>query len=183
MAPPEEHARQTTDQLLGAGGWEVCDPQDAHITAPAGRGHSRVSGQGWPRLSGLLTLRLRSAAGDIEIKKGGHQPARGGASGREIQLWAAAQSCPWSRVDATVGMIATVTDIKAVEVVLVMRAVISRACFGQMKGPGVRVIKPDDLQSVIADARAKNHLAIVDAVDICERDKTDSRLMPERICT
>ena len=36
MAQPEEHARQTIDQLLGAAGWQVCAPQDAHITAHQG---------------------------------------------------------------------------------------------------------------------------------------------------
>ena len=36
MALPEVHARQTIDQLLGAAGWQVCDHQDAHITAHRG---------------------------------------------------------------------------------------------------------------------------------------------------
>ena len=33
MIQPEEHACRTIDQLLIAAGWQVCDPQDAHITA------------------------------------------------------------------------------------------------------------------------------------------------------
>jgi type I restriction enzyme R subunit len=90
------------------------------------------------------------------------------------------RTSPMPRIAVTVDMIATGTDIKAVEVVLFMRAVKSRAFFEQMKGRGVRVIKPDDLQSVTPDARAKDHFVIVDAVGVCERDKTDSRPMEQK---
>jgi type I restriction enzyme R subunit len=84
------------------------------------------------------------------------------------------------RVAVTVDMIATGTDIKAVEVVMFMRAVKSRAFFEQMKGRGVRVMKADDLQSVTPDAKAKDHFVIVDAVGVCEQDKTDSRPMEQK---
>lgn len=87
---------------------------------------------------------------------------------------------PMPRIAVTVDMIATGTDIKAVEVVMFMRAVKSRAFFEQMKGRGVRVIKPDDLQSVTPDAKAKDHFVIVDAVGVCEQDKTDSRPMEQK---
>ena len=87
------------------------------------------------------------------------------------------RTSPLPRIAVTVDMIATGTDIKSVEVVMFMRAVKSRAFFEQMKGRGVRVIKPDDLQSVTPDARAKDHFVIVDAVGVCEQDKTDSRPM------
>ncbi|MEW6313319.1 MAG: type I restriction-modification enzyme R subunit C-terminal domain-containing protein [Pseudomonadota bacterium] len=90
------------------------------------------------------------------------------------------RTSPMPRVAVTVDMIATGTDIKAVEVVMFMRAVKSRAFFEQMKGRGVRVIKPDDLQSVTPDARAKDHFVIVDAVGVCEQDKTDSRPMEQK---
>jgi type I restriction enzyme R subunit len=90
------------------------------------------------------------------------------------------RTSPMPRVAVTVDMIATGTDIKAVEVVFFMRAVKSRAFFEQMKGRGVRVIKPDDLQSVTPDARAKDHFVIVDAVGVCEQDKTDSRPMEQK---
>ncbi|MGA8010480.1 MAG: DEAD/DEAH box helicase family protein, partial [Thiomonas sp.] len=56
------------------------------------------------------------------------------------------------RVAVTVDMIATGTDIKPVEIVFFMRAVKSRGFFEQMKGRGVRVIKPDDLKAVTPDA-------------------------------
>ncbi len=77
-------------------------------------------------------------------------------------------------------MIATGTDIKPVEIVIFMRAVKSRAFFEQMKGRGVRVIKPDDLKAVTPDAKAKDHFVIVDAVGVCEQDKTDSRPMEKK---
>jgi len=90
------------------------------------------------------------------------------------------RTSPMPRIAVTVDMIATGTDIKAVEVVMFMRAVKSRAFFEQMKGRGVRVISADDLQSVTPDAKAKDHFVIVDAVGVCERDKTDSRPMESK---
>jgi type I restriction enzyme R subunit len=84
------------------------------------------------------------------------------------------------RIAVTVDMIATGTDIKSVEIVMFMRAVKSRAFFEQMKGRGVRVINPDDLQSVTPDATVKDHFVIVDAVGVCEQDKTDSRPMEQK---
>ena len=90
------------------------------------------------------------------------------------------RTSPMPRIAVTVDMIATGTDIKAVEVIMFMRAVKSRAFFEQMKGRGVRVIKPDDLQSVTPDAKAKDHFVIVDTVGVCEQDKTDSRPMEQK---
>jgi type I restriction enzyme R subunit len=81
------------------------------------------------------------------------------------------------RVAVTVDMIATGTDIKPVEIVMFMRSVKSRSFFEQMKGRGVRVCNPSDLQAVTPDAKVKDHFVIVDAVGVCERDKTDSRPM------
>lgn len=90
------------------------------------------------------------------------------------------RTSPMPRIAVTVDMVATGTDIKPVEIVMFMRAVKSRAFFEQMKGRGVRVIKPDDLQSVTPDAKAKDHFVIVDAVGVCEQDKTDSRPMEQK---
>ncbi len=42
------------------------------------------------------------------------------------------------------------------------------------QGRGVRVISDNDLQSVTPDAKSKTHFIIVDAVGVCEHDKTDS---------
>ena len=84
------------------------------------------------------------------------------------------------RIAVTVDMIATGTDIKPVEIVVFMRSVKSRSFFEQMKGRGVRIIAPDDLQAVTPDARAKDHFVIIDCVGVCERDKTDSRPMEQK---
>ncbi|MDE2128503.1 MAG: DEAD/DEAH box helicase family protein [Betaproteobacteria bacterium] len=84
------------------------------------------------------------------------------------------------RVAVTVDMIATGTDIKPVEIVFFMRAVKSRGFFEQMKGRGVRIINPDDLKAVTPDATAKDHFVIIDAVGVCEQDKTDARPMEKK---
>ena len=63
---------------------------------------------------------------------------------------------------------------------LFMRDVKSRTFFEQMKGRGIRVIKADDLKAVTPDATAKDHFVIVDAVGVCEKDKTESRPMERR---
>ena len=84
------------------------------------------------------------------------------------------------RIAVTVDMIATGTDIKPVEIVVFMRAVKSRTFFEQMKGRGVRVIKPDDLKAVTPDATTKDHFVIVDIVGVCEQDKTDARPMEKK---
>lgn len=90
------------------------------------------------------------------------------------------RTSPMPRIAVTVDMIATGTDIKSVEIVMFMRAVKSRAFFEQMKGRGVRIINANDLQSVTPDATAKDHFVIVDAVGVCEQDKTDSRPMEQK---
>jgi len=81
------------------------------------------------------------------------------------------------RIAVTVDMIATGTDIKPVEIVMFMRTVKSRNFFEQMKGRGVRVCNPNDLQAVTPDATVKDHFVIVDCVGVCEQDKTDSAPM------
>ncbi len=78
------------------------------------------------------------------------------------------------RIAVTVDMIATGTDVKPIEIVVFMREVRSRIFFEQMKGRGVRVINPTDLQAVTPDAKAKTRFVIVDAVGISHDDLTDS---------
>ena len=78
------------------------------------------------------------------------------------------------RIAVTVDMIATGTDVKPLECILFLRNVNSAGYFEQMKGRGMRVIDRDDLQSVTPDAQDKTHFVIVDAVGVCERDKTVS---------
>ena len=83
---------------------------------------------------------------------------------------------PTLRIAVTVDMIATGTDIKALEVLIFMRDVRSRVYFEQMKGRGTRVLTATELQAVSGeDARCKTRFVIVDAVGVCESDKTESR--------
>ena len=79
------------------------------------------------------------------------------------------------RVVITVDMVATGTDIKPLECIIFMRNVRSPVYFEQMKGRGTRTISSTDLQVVTPDAHNKTHFVIVDAVGVCENDKTDSR--------
>jgi type I restriction enzyme R subunit len=91
------------------------------------------------------------------------------------------RTSPQLRIAVTVDMIATGTDIKPLECLLFLRDVRSRVYFEQMKGRGTRVLTPTDLQAVSgADARAKTHFVIVDAVGVCESDKTDSRPLEKK---
>src|SRR5947208_2034705 len=101
-----------------------------------------------------------------------------GASPKElIQRF---RNSPNPRIAVTVDMIATGTDIKPLEIVMFMRSVKSRSFFEQMKGRGVRVISDTDFQSVTPDAKTKTHFVIIDAVGVCERDKTDSRPLEQK---
>lgn len=79
------------------------------------------------------------------------------------------------RVAVTVDMISTGTDIRPLECLIFMRDVKSSLYFEQMKGRGTRTISDDDLRSVTPDAKHKTGFIIVDAVGVCENDKTDSR--------
>ena len=79
------------------------------------------------------------------------------------------------RIAVTVDMVATGTDIKPLECIIFMRNVRSPVYFEQMKGRGTRTISPTDLQAVTPDAHHKTRFVIVDAVGVCENDKTDSR--------
>ena len=80
------------------------------------------------------------------------------------------------RIAVTVDMVATGTDIKPVEIVMFMRAVKSRVLFEQMKGRGVRVIDPNELQAVSgSEARAKTHFVIVDCVGMSETELAETQ--------
>ncbi|QDU44302.1 Type I restriction enzyme R protein [Symmachiella dynata] len=79
------------------------------------------------------------------------------------------------RIAVTVDMIATGTDVKPLECLLFMRNIKSAGYFEQMKGRGCRIIDSDSLQSVTPDAKHKTHFVIVDAVGVCEQDKTASK--------
>ncbi len=79
------------------------------------------------------------------------------------------------RIAVTVDMISTGTDIKPIECIIFMRDVKSRIYFEQMKGRGTRTLSTTELNAVTPDAKYKTHFIIVDAVGVCESDKTDSR--------
>lgn len=87
------------------------------------------------------------------------------------------------RIAVTVDMIATGTDIKAVEVLVFLRDVKSALYFEQMKGRGVRTINPADLAKVTPDAKkGKDRFVLIDAVGVTESAKTISApLERERI--
>lgn len=79
------------------------------------------------------------------------------------------------RIAVTVDMIATGTDVKAIECLLFMRDVRSRNYFEQMKGRGTRTLNKDDLRKVTPSAVSnKTHFVIVDAVGVCQSVKTES---------
>jgi len=91
------------------------------------------------------------------------------------------RSSYYPRIAVTVDMIATGTDIKPVEIVVFLRSVKSRSFFEQMKGRGVRIVERADLRAVNPGEHVvKDHFVIVDAVGVCERDKTDSRPMDQK---
>lgn len=79
------------------------------------------------------------------------------------------------RIAVTVDMISTGTDIRPLECLIFMRNVNSSVYFEQMKGRGTRTISSTDLEAVTPDTKHKTHFVIIDAVGVCERDKTDSR--------
>lgn len=79
------------------------------------------------------------------------------------------------RIAVTVDMISTGTDIRPLECLIFMRDVKSRVYFEQMKGRGTRVISSTDFNAVTPDASNKTNFVIIDAVGVCENDKTDSR--------
>ncbi len=90
-------------------------------------------------------------------------------------LIAAFRISPAMRVAVTVDMIATGTDIKALECLLFMRDVKSRTYFEQMKGRGTRTISASELQARSGiEATDKDRFVIFDAVGVTESLKTDS---------
>ncbi len=86
----------------------------------------------------------------------------------------------YPRIAVTVDMISTGTDIRPLECLVFMRGISSRVYFEQMKGRGTRTISTTDLHGVTPDSRGKTHFVIVDAVGVCENDKTDSRPLEKK---
>ena len=85
------------------------------------------------------------------------------------------RNSPTLRIAVTVDMIATGTDVKAIECVFFMRDVQSRTYFEQMKGRGARTINDADFQAITPDATRKQRFMIVDAVGVTEHPFTDAK--------
>ncbi|ONK12035.1 DEAD/DEAH box helicase family protein [Streptomyces sp. MP131-18] len=88
------------------------------------------------------------------------------------------RTSPRLRVAVTVDMIATGTDVKALECVLFLRDVRSAVLFEQMKGRGARTIDPTELQEVTPEADAsvrKERFLLIDAVGVTESDLVDAK--------
>ncbi len=84
------------------------------------------------------------------------------------------------RIAVTVDMISTGTDVKPLECLLFMRNVRSAGYFEQMKGRGCRVVSNDDLWKISGEGDVqqqivKDHFVIVDAVGVCDGDKSESK--------
>jgi type I restriction enzyme, R subunit len=84
------------------------------------------------------------------------------------------RNSPTLRIAVTVDMIATGTDVKAIECVFFMRDVRSGTYFEQMKGRGARSMNDADFASVTPDASHKERFVIVDAVGVTEHDFVDA---------
>ena len=84
------------------------------------------------------------------------------------------------RIAVTVDMISTGTDIRPLECLIFMRDTQSSLYFDQMKGRGMRVVDPNELQAVTPDAVSKTRFVIVDAVGVFESDKTQTRSLERK---
>jgi type I restriction enzyme R subunit len=78
------------------------------------------------------------------------------------------------RIAVTVDMIATGTDVKAIECVFFMRDVRSGTYFEQMKGRGARTMDDASFTVLTPDATHKERFVIVDAVGVTEHEFNDS---------
>ena len=84
------------------------------------------------------------------------------------------RNSPSLRIAVTVDMIATGTDVKAIECVFFMRDVRSGTYFEQMKGRGARSMDDASFTSLTPDATHKERFVIVDAVGVTEHDFVDA---------
>lgn len=85
------------------------------------------------------------------------------------------------RIAVTVDMIATGTDVKAIECLLFMRDVKSKNYYEQMKGRGTRTISFDEFQKVSPSATTnKDRFILFDAVGVTKSDKTEGRTLDRK---
>lgn len=76
------------------------------------------------------------------------------------------------RIAVTVTLVATGTDIPALELLLFMRDVESEILYTQMRGRGVRTIGDEQLRNVTPNAISKDIFYLIDAVGVTEHDKS-----------
>lgn len=93
---------------------------------------------------------------------------------RPHELLASFRNSAQLRIAVTVDMIATGTDVKALECLIFMREVRSWAYFEQMKGRAARTIAQTEFQAVTPDLPEKTRFVIVDAVGVTENPKVDA---------
>lgn len=84
------------------------------------------------------------------------------------------RNSPSLRIAVTVDMIATGTDVKAIECVFFMRDVRSGTYFEQMKGRGARSMDDASYTALTPDATHKERFVIIDAVGVTEHDFVDA---------
>jgi type I restriction enzyme R subunit len=84
------------------------------------------------------------------------------------------RNSPTLRIAVTVDMIATGTDVKAIECVFFMRDIRSGTYFEQMKGRGARSMDDASFTSLTPDATHKERFVIVDAVGVTEHEFVDA---------
>lgn len=84
------------------------------------------------------------------------------------------RNSPSLRIAVTVDMIATGTDVKAIECVFFMRDVHSGTYFEQMKGRGARSMDDASFSALTPDASHKERFVIIDAVGVTEHEYVDA---------
>lgn len=78
------------------------------------------------------------------------------------------------RIAITVDMIATGTDVKAIEALIFMRDVHSAVYFEQMRGRGVRTIDNATLATITPGAGVKDRFVLIDAVGVTDSMKAQA---------
>lgn len=96
---------------------------------------------------------------------------------RPGELLSAFRNAPDLRVAVTVDMIATGTDVRAIECVFFLRDVRSWAYFEQMRGRGARVIDSTELRAVSPDVDEKTRFIVVDAIGVTESHKRETPIV------
>lgn len=90
------------------------------------------------------------------------------------------RNSPQLRIAVTVDMIATGTDVRALECVIFLRSVRSAVLFEQMKGRGARTIDQTELREVTPDSDEnvrKERFVLLDAVGVTKSPLVDARPM------